>query len=144
MNATTTKSKAHEAIHDDPIKAFRMPPLWYAQEPRFVSRANAQSEDDGFLLFYAFDESQLDNQGECRADAVSELWVLDAKNMRDVIARVRLPQRVPYGLHGGWFDERMIQEQRGVEKVREMPEQSEERNEDVRGRIRNAALRFLR
>ena len=38
---------------------------WFAQEPRFVAkRPTAEdpkpAEDDGFLLFYAFDEAQLD------------------------------------------------------------------------------------
>ncbi|KAF2651238.1 carotenoid oxygenase [Lophiostoma macrostomum CBS 122681] len=105
----------------DPVRAYHMPPNWYAQEARFVARDNAQAEDDGFLLFYAFDESQLDEYGECLPDAVSELWILDARNMRDVLARVRLPQRVPYGLHGNWFSEEKIQTQRRVEKYREMP-----------------------
>lgn len=143
LTANTTKAKEDESISNNPIKAFRMPPLWYAQEPRFVSRANAESEDDGFLLFYAFDESQLDSHGECNADAISELWVLDAKNMRDIVARVQLPQRVPYGLHGGWFDERMIEDQRGVEKIRTIPE-IVAGSESTWDRVRNRALRFLR
>ncbi|KAF2265412.1 carotenoid oxygenase [Lojkania enalia] len=105
----------------DPIRAFQMPPKWYAQEARFISRDNPVSEDDGFLLFYAFDESQLDEEKQCRDDAVSELWILDAKNMEDVVARVRLPQRVPYGLHGNWFSEDQIQGQRRVERVRALP-----------------------
>ncbi|OTA89073.1 hypothetical protein M434DRAFT_34559 [Hypoxylon sp. CO27-5] len=43
----------------DPVKLFRMPRGWFAQEPRFVQRANAETEDDGWLLTYVFDESQL-------------------------------------------------------------------------------------
>ncbi|KAM0326219.1 hypothetical protein ACHAQA_006816 [Verticillium albo-atrum] len=92
----------------DPIRLFEMPRGWFAQEPRFVPRVRAESEDDGFLLVYVFDESQLDEAGECRPDAVSELWIIDARNMRDVVARVRLPQRVPYGLHGNWFNPRRV------------------------------------
>jgi carotenoid cleavage dioxygenase-like enzyme len=110
---------------NDPLCAFQMPPNWYAQEARFVSRHNPVSEDDGYLLFYAFDESQIDGNGECSEDAKGELWVLDARNMRDVVCKVRLPQRVPYGLHGNWFTEGMIGGQRGVEKIREMPVQSD-------------------
>lgn len=83
---------------DDPIKLFQMPEGWYAQEPRFVPRASPTSEDDGWLLTYVFDESQLDSSGKCRPDAVSELWIIDARSMRDVVAKVKLPQRVPYGL----------------------------------------------
>ncbi|KAI1170695.1 retinal pigment epithelial membrane protein [Nemania sp. FL0916] len=103
---------------NDPIKLFRMPQGWYAQEPRFVARREATSEDDGWLLTYVFDESQLDEEGECRDEAVSELWVIDALNMRDVVARIRLPQRVPYGLHGAWFSPEDIAGQRPVRAFR--------------------------
>ncbi|KAI3338145.1 retinal pigment epithelial membrane protein [Ustulina deusta] len=103
---------------NDPIKLFRMPEGWYAQEPRFVARRGASSEDDGWLLTYVFDESQLDARGECREQAVSELWVIDANNMRDVVASIRLPQRVPYGLHGAWFSEDEILGQRSVASLR--------------------------
>ncbi|KAF3356118.1 hypothetical protein VdG1_00233 [Verticillium dahliae VDG1] len=102
----------------DPIRLFGMPEGWFAQEPRFVPRVGARSEDDGFLLTYVFDEAQLDETGACRPDAVSELWVIDAKSMRDVVARVKLPQRVPYGLHGNWFGEEDISGQIPYEKVR--------------------------
>lgn len=110
----------------DPISVFTMPDGWFAQEPRFVParRQSTTDEDDGYLLFYAFDESQLDpatgdvplDSGESRAK--SELWVVDAKGMKDVVCRVHLPQRVPYGLHGGWFDKEQIGGQRPVERVR--------------------------
>ena len=105
----------------DPIKVFKMPEGWYAQESRFVPRADGVSEDDGWILSYVFDESQLSEDGECRSDAKSELWIIDAKNMTDVIARVHLPQRVPYGLHGNWFSEENIKGQRPVETLRAFP-----------------------
>ena len=103
---------------DDPIKLYAMPPGWYAQEPCFVPRVDAQSEDDGWLLTYVFDESQVDEKGDCREGAQSELWVFDAKNIRDIVARIRLPQRVPYGLHGSWFSEQDITFQKPYENVR--------------------------
>ncbi|EEY16350.1 carotenoid cleavage dioxygenase [Verticillium alfalfae VaMs.102] len=106
--------------HDDPrdpIRLFGMPEGWFAQEPRFVPRDGAKSEDDGFLLTYVFDEAQLDKTGACRPDAVSELWLIDAKGMRDVVARVKLPQRVPYGMHGNWFSEEDISGQIPDEKL---------------------------
>jgi carotenoid cleavage dioxygenase-like enzyme len=34
----------------DPIQVFKLPPGYYAQESRFVPRANAKTEDDGFLV----------------------------------------------------------------------------------------------
>ena len=108
---------------NDPISVFCMPPGWFAQEPRFVPASTNQSEDDGYLIFYAFDESQLNSEGEVPADpspsrAKSELWIVSAKDMKDVIARVKLPQRVPYGLHGTWFSAEQIREQRPVDSLR--------------------------
>lgn len=110
----------------DSIKAFEMPAGWFAQEPRFVPRSDARSEDDGFLLTYAFDESQLDGQGEVPNDDMagsrskSELWIIDALDMKTLVARVSLPQRVPYGLHGAWFSEKQILGQRAIEKTRSL------------------------
>ena len=106
---------------NDPIKVFKMPAGWYAQEPRFIPRENGLSEDDGWLVSYVFDESQLDSEGECRSSARSELWVIDAKNMTDIVAKVQLPQRVPYGLHGSWFSEQEISSQRPVDSFRGLP-----------------------
>ena len=105
----------------DPIKIFRLPEGWYAQESRFVPRENGTAEDDGWILSYVFDESQLAEDGECRPGARSELWIIDAKSMKDVVARIKLPQRVPYGMHGCWFSERDIQDQRPVERLRSLP-----------------------
>lgn len=106
---------------EDPIKIFTMPEGWYAQEPRFVPREYGSSEDDGWLLSYVFDESQLDSIGECQVSAKSELWIIDAKTMKDVVARIQLPQRVPYGLHGNWFSKQQVQNQRPVERLRSLP-----------------------
>lgn len=108
---------------DDPIKVFQMPAGWYGQEPRFVPRENSTSEDDGWLLSYVFDESQLNPEtGECKPGARSELWIIDAIKMKDVVARIVLPQRVPYGLHGNWFCEQKIQNQRAVGSFRTLPD----------------------
>lgn len=119
---------------DDPIQCFKMPTGWYAQEARFVPRrGNSESniknaEDDGYLLFYAFDEAQLDQEGEAPSSAISELWILDARTMSNLICRIKLPQRVPYGLHGNWFSEEQIKDQRDVEKFRVIPDMNSERN----------------
>ncbi len=104
---------------NDPVKIFQMPKGWFTQEPRFVPRSDAKSEDDGWLLTYVFDESQLDTEGECPKDSISELWIIDAINMKDVVARIKLPQRVPYGLHGAWFPEEEIAGQKGFDAVRQ-------------------------
>lgn len=106
---------------DDAIKIFKLPPGFYAQESSFVARSDGTSEDDGWVLSYVFDESQLDEDGNAGADAKSELWVVDARNMRDVVCKVQLPQRVPYGLHGNWFSGEEIENQRPVESIRHLP-----------------------
>ncbi|PBP17124.1 retinal pigment epithelial membrane protein [Diplocarpon rosae] len=41
--------------------------------------------------------------------------------MKEVVCRVQLPQRVPYGLHGNWFSEQEILRQRPVERIRRLP-----------------------
>ncbi|KZF20462.1 retinal pigment epithelial membrane protein [Xylona heveae TC161] len=106
---------------DDPIKVFAMPEGWYAQECRFVSRSNPASEDDGWLLTYVFDESQLDQNGSCPESSASELWIIDARGMKEVVARIHLPQRVPYGFHGYWYSEEDILNQRPADSFRKRP-----------------------
>jgi hypothetical protein len=44
--------------------------------------------------------------------------VIDAKKMQDVVARIHLPQRVPYGLHGAWFSDEDIAGQRSITAIR--------------------------
>jgi carotenoid cleavage dioxygenase len=60
----------------------------------YAPRAGGTDELDGFYLTYATDEA---------ADAT---WLLiwDAASFpSDPVARVRMPQRVPFGLHGNWL-----------------------------------------
>lgn len=121
LDMRTVKEVLASEDPNDPIKVFMLPPGWYAQEPRFVPRDNGVSEDDGWLVSYVFDESQLDATGSCKPNAKSELWIIDALNMKDVVAKVLLPQRVPYGLHGAWFSEEDIAGQRPIESIRQLP-----------------------
>ena len=74
-------------------------------------------------MSYIFDESQLADDGECKVNAISELWIIDAKNMRDVIGRIQLPQRVPYGLHGNWFSKDNVDNQRPIDIIRALARQ---------------------
>lgn len=83
-----------EGEDQDDIRVFEMPIGSYAQEATFVPKREQRDEDDGYLLSYVFDESQLDEvTGEARSDARSELWIIDAWNMKEVVAKIRLPQR---------------------------------------------------
>ncbi|HEX8536904.1 MAG TPA: carotenoid oxygenase family protein, partial [Cystobacter sp.] len=59
----------------------------------FVPRSAQSPEDDGWLLSLVRDGER----------DVSELVVLDAGHFGAApVARVRLPQRVPFGIHGSW------------------------------------------
>ncbi|SMQ56361.1 unnamed protein product [Zymoseptoria tritici ST99CH_3D7] len=133
-NMTQVLADQHDPT--DPVRVFTMPEGWFAQEPRFVPSSSNASEDDGYLLFYAFDEGQLSSLGDVPDDvspsrAKSELWIVNAKNMKDVVARVQLPQRVPYGLHGSWFTAEQIAEQKSVECIRTTAKALEAREKGV-------------
>ncbi|XVF13768.1 hypothetical protein REPUB_Repub08aG0235900 [Reevesia pubescens] len=71
-------------------------PGCYGGEPFFVAKEPVNSEaeleeDDGYLLSYVHNE----NTGESR------FLVMDAKSPNlDIVATVKLAQRVPYGFHG--------------------------------------------
>jgi carotenoid cleavage dioxygenase len=64
-------------------------------EPVFVPAAGSAADSDaGYLLTYVYD----DGSGK------SELVILDAASLQSApIARVKLPQRVPFGFHGSWI-----------------------------------------
>ena len=124
VDTRSIKEIINSADPNDPIKVFEFPSYYYGQEASFVPRQNGTEEDDGWLLTYVFDERQVDADGECRVDAHSELWIIDARNMKDVVAKIRLPTRVPYGLHGKWFPEEQVRSQRPVHEFRQVPSQS--------------------
>ncbi|XP_071721562.1 probable carotenoid cleavage dioxygenase 4, chloroplastic [Rutidosis leptorrhynchoides] len=72
----------------------------FGGEPFFVARdpedPNSE-EDDGYVVSYVHDESS----GE------SKLLVMDARSPSlEIVAQVKLPQRVPYGLHGIFIREK--------------------------------------
>jgi len=57
-------------------------------------------EDDGWLILYVHDESDVDVSP---SDSHSECIILDARKIRDgPVARIRLPSRIPYGAHAMW------------------------------------------
>ena len=128
---------------EDPIQAFRLPPKHFAQEPRFVSRKNAVREDDGWLLTYVFDESQLDEHDECLPDAKSDLWIIDARDMKTVVAQIHLPVRVTYGLHGSFMDEKKVSNQRPIETIRSLQVRPQEEPQTTWLSIRDRIERVL-
>lgn len=65
----------------------------------FVARDGATEEDDGWLITFVHDAPA----------GTAELVVLDAQDFsRGAVARVLLPQRVPYGFHGNWVSDRSV------------------------------------
>ena len=72
----------------------------YCGEAVFAPRLGAAEEDDGWLLTYVHDEET--NQ--------SELLILQAQDLAaDPVARVLIPQRVPYGFHAIWVNQSQIE-----------------------------------
>lgn len=69
-------------------------------EPVFVPAAGSDpAADEGWVMTYLHDE----NTGR------SELVVLDASRFEaPPVARVALPQRVPYGFHGSWIPDEAL------------------------------------
>jgi carotenoid cleavage dioxygenase len=64
-------------------------------EPLFVPRRADAAEDDGYVLVLHYD----------KARNSSEFDILDARNIGgEAIARVRIPNRIPYGFHGNWVE----------------------------------------
>ena len=70
-----------------------------AGEPVFIGRPGGTEEDDGWLVTYVHD----------LAAGTAEFAVLDAQDFdRGYVARVPLPQRVPFGFHGNWVSDRAV------------------------------------
>lgn len=68
---------------------------FYGGEAIFVPRAGGVDEDDGYLLDLLM------------ADNKAELIVIDARSM-NALARLKLPGRVPFGVHACWMDEQVV------------------------------------
>jgi carotenoid cleavage dioxygenase-like enzyme len=71
-----------------------------AGEPVFVARPGSEIEDDGWLVTFVHD----------LAAGTAEFVVIDAQEFdrRGYVARVPLPQRVPFGFHGNWVSDRAV------------------------------------
>jgi carotenoid cleavage dioxygenase len=80
-------------------QAFDHGPGRASGEPVFVARHDGTAEDDGWLLTYVYD----------LGDDTTEFVVLNAADLdRGYVARVPLPQRVPFGFHGNWVSDRSV------------------------------------
>jgi carotenoid cleavage dioxygenase len=71
----------------------------YGGEAVFVPRPGGTAEDDGWLITFIHD----------RTEDTSELVIASAQDMAgEPVARVIIPQRVPFGFHGAWVSEEQL------------------------------------
>ncbi len=105
MTSRTPPSQKH-------VSSIVMPAGYYASELTFVQRNGAEKitvseEDDGFVLVHVYNESSEKHP--------SELWIISAKTFSlPPLARIYLPQRVPYGLHGLWVSRDQVLDQKSA------------------------------
>ena len=71
-----------------------------AGEPVFVASQDGTEEDDGWLVTFVHDLGA----------GTTDFVVMDAADFgrTDYVARVPLPQRVPFGFHGNWVSDRAV------------------------------------
>jgi len=69
-------------------------PRGFISEPLFVPQANGEAEDDGWVLCLIYNAAR----------HASDLVILKAQDL-DEVARVKLKQHIPYGLHGSFTTE---------------------------------------
>ncbi|MGF1485573.1 MAG: carotenoid oxygenase family protein [Prochloraceae cyanobacterium] len=80
-------------FQSDRVQVHKFAENCYGGEAVFAPKVDAVSEDDGYLLTFVCDEKE----------QTSELIIIDAKKFENaVLARVIIPQRVPYGFHALW------------------------------------------
>ena len=68
----------------------------YGGEAVFVPHPKGKDEDEGWLITFVHNSRE----------EISELVIIDAQDVTsEPVARVPIPQRVPYGFHGTWISE---------------------------------------
>ncbi len=68
-------------------------------EPLVVPKADSTAEDDAWILTVVYDP----------ASDSSELCILDGQDFTGPeVARIHLPQRVPFGFHGNWVSDSSV------------------------------------
>ena len=71
----------------------------YGGEAVFAPHPSATEEDEGWLITYVHDTTE----------DTSELVIVNAQDMTgEPVARVLIPQRVPYGFHGTWVSREQL------------------------------------
>ena len=70
----------------------------YTSEALFVPRPEGQADDDGYLLSFVYDAKE----------HRTEIVILDARDLDNEIAAVKLSHHVPFGFHGHFTDKVFI------------------------------------
>jgi len=71
----------------------------YGGEAVFAPHPDGKDEDEGWLITFVHNSEE----------ETSELVVIDAQDVAsEPVARVLIPQRVPYGFHGAWIGEAQL------------------------------------
>ncbi|BFZ64965.1 hypothetical protein YB2330_006127 [Saitoella coloradoensis] len=104
------------------VKKISLPPGHFASEANFApSRPDDPDaeEDDGYLFIIVYDEARLDPvTGDAPDDDpdASSVWIIDAKTFSlPPIAKIRIPQRIPFGLHGTWVSRQQLESQENIQ-----------------------------
>ena len=70
----------------------------FTSEANFVPRVENAAEDDGYLISIVYNHAR----------KKSEVVILDAQNMQRELAVIPLDHHVPFGFHGGFYQETFI------------------------------------
>jgi carotenoid cleavage dioxygenase-like enzyme len=71
----------------------------YGGEAVFAPHPNGKEEDEGWLMTFVYNT----------AEETSELLIINAQDVTsEPVARILIPQRVPYGFHGAWISEAQL------------------------------------
>ena len=87
-------------LHTGARQVFEHGPGRASGEPVFIGRQAGTGEDDGWLVTFVHDLGR----------QTTEFVVIDAQDFgrTDYVARVPLPQRIPFGFHGNWIRDRAV------------------------------------
>ena len=81
-------------LHTGKRQTLHFPEHHVGYEASFAPRAGGRGEDDGYLLNFVTNET----------DMTSEFWITPAEDIESgPIARIKLPQKVPAKFHGRWL-----------------------------------------
>ena len=90
----------HDLLKDE-VQIHQFEPDCYGGEPVFVPHPQGKTEDEGWLVTFVHDDK----------NNTSSLVILDAQNITGKpVAKIIVPQRVPYGFHGIWLSPKSLEQ----------------------------------